>query len=464
MRDVIVFGIVVLSLPLAFRRPFIGLLVFSWLAYMRPQDLCWGFARYMRLSFYVGLTMIAGWFANEYGRRPFTRWDIRTVAMAVLLVMTFVSTIPAERFGEDDITAGLIEFTKIILVALFTVGQLDSKNRIRALVWTFALSLGFFGFKGGLFGLATGGATITRGPGGMMEDNNDFALAMVMGLPMMWYLSRIEKNALVKKFLLVTAVLTMITIILTHSRGGFLSMCVALLLIAWRSGKFVQATLAGTLGVVLFLNLAPTSVLQRLGTIEDAAQGHEDSSINARYRAWTIALGMIQDHPVLGVGHRHFQHYYEHYADEYFPGQAYFAHVAHNSYLQIWAENGTPSFLLFLVMLFSVFWAARRMRRLARAGPHMDWLLPYAHMSEATMASFMVGAFFLNRGHFDLSYHWVAVVSGVLFVAQREVALGGVSESAGSEGAREREPERRRPVWQPGFAGDGRLPVWSRAR
>ena len=68
MRDLIVFGIVVLSLPLAFRRPFIGLLVFSWLAYMRPQDLCWGFARYMRLSFYVGLTMIAGWVANEAAR------------------------------------------------------------------------------------------------------------------------------------------------------------------------------------------------------------------------------------------------------------------------------------------------------------------------------------------------------------------------------------------------------------
>ncbi len=51
MRDLIVFGTVILLLPTAFRKPFIGLLLFSWLAYMRPQDLCWGYARAMRFSF-----------------------------------------------------------------------------------------------------------------------------------------------------------------------------------------------------------------------------------------------------------------------------------------------------------------------------------------------------------------------------------------------------------------------------
>jgi hypothetical protein len=59
MRDLIVFLIVLLTLPVSFRRPFVGMLVFSWLAYMRPQDLCWSFARDMRLSFYVALATSA---------------------------------------------------------------------------------------------------------------------------------------------------------------------------------------------------------------------------------------------------------------------------------------------------------------------------------------------------------------------------------------------------------------------
>ena len=52
MRDLVVFLFVMAMMPTAFRRPYIGLLLFSWLAYMRPQDLCWGFARTMRLSFF----------------------------------------------------------------------------------------------------------------------------------------------------------------------------------------------------------------------------------------------------------------------------------------------------------------------------------------------------------------------------------------------------------------------------
>ena len=73
MRDLLVFGTVVLALPIAFRRPYLGLLLFSWLAYMRPQDLCWTFARDMRFSFFAGATMLAGWFVYESGRRPFAR-------------------------------------------------------------------------------------------------------------------------------------------------------------------------------------------------------------------------------------------------------------------------------------------------------------------------------------------------------------------------------------------------------
>ena len=50
LRDLFVFSVVALSIPIGFRVPFAGLMTFSWLAYMRAQDLCWGFARTMRFS------------------------------------------------------------------------------------------------------------------------------------------------------------------------------------------------------------------------------------------------------------------------------------------------------------------------------------------------------------------------------------------------------------------------------
>jgi len=48
VRDLFVSGFILAFLPTSFRRPFIGLLLFTLLAYMRVQDLTWGFARYQR--------------------------------------------------------------------------------------------------------------------------------------------------------------------------------------------------------------------------------------------------------------------------------------------------------------------------------------------------------------------------------------------------------------------------------
>jgi hypothetical protein len=62
----------------------------------------------------------------------------------------------------------------------------------------------------------------------------------------------------------------------------------------------------------------------------------------------------------------------------------------------------------------------------------MPWLLNYARMMECTTVGFMVGAFFLNRAHFDLIYHWFALTSCLVLVARREAMHS--SEPALAEG------------------------------
>ncbi|MBL8737195.1 MAG: putative O-glycosylation ligase, exosortase A system-associated [Planctomycetes bacterium] len=411
MRDLLVMAIVLLSLPLTLRRPFVGLLVFSWLAYMRPQDLCWGFARNLRLSLFVALLMILGWFIHEQGRRPFARWDVRTGAMTVLAGLVAISYAFAQR--QDAYTNSyFVEYLKIIAIALFTTSQVDSKQRLRVILWTIALSLGFFGVKNGVFGILRGGGQITRGPGGMLEDNNDFALAMVMNVPLLWYLGLAEGKKWVRQATLVALFLTVVVILLTHSRGAFLALCMSMLWIAWRSGKLLRAVLVLGFLAALFPVVAPDAVLERLSTIGDT----KESSANARLTAWATALRMIQANPGLGVGMRNFQTRFLDYSLE--PGKVGHTYVAHNSYLQIWAESGTPAFLVYLVLLGSVFLACRKVLRMSDGRPDLAWAGFYARMMETTTVGFMVGAFFLNRGHFDLVYHWLALVSCLAMVAR----------------------------------------------
>ena len=58
----------------------------------------------------------------------------------------------------------------------------------------------------------------------------------------------------------------------------------------------------------------------------------------------------------------------------------------------------------------------------------MAWAANYARMMEATTVAYMFGAVFLNRGHFDLLYHWLAMVTSLLLVARMHFAKAPVTE------------------------------------
>jgi probable O-glycosylation ligase (exosortase A-associated) len=422
LRDLLVFAAVVLCLPTAFRRPYFGLLLFSWLAYMRPQDLCWGFARDIRFSFYVGVAMILGWYVNESSRRRFWVPEIRTKLMLLLAVFITLSLAFAHRYSVFTFPY-YTELLKILAIAIFTISQVDTRNRLRGILWVICASLAFYSVKNGLIGLLGGGTEILRGPGGLLLDNNDFALAMVMNIPLLFYLGRTENSPLVRKACKAAVFLTMVTVLLTHSRGGFLAMVATLLMLAWRSGKLFQAGLALAAMTMAFFLFAPQHVLDRIASI--FTQGTEDPSAYSRIITWQLALHMIQDNPIWGVGLRNFQAYYFTYgvpAGLVEPGTQ--THVAHNSYLQIWAEGGSLAFFTYMALLGSVFWSCLRLRRIGRLVPRLAWAGEYARMMEAAIVGFMVGGMFLNRGHFDLLYHFIAIVSCCALVAEAELRRG----------------------------------------
>jgi O-antigen ligase len=206
--------------------------------------------------------------------------------------------------------------------------------------------------------------------------------------------------------------LCVVTIVLTHSRGAFLALAATALWMAWRSGRLVRAVAWLAVAVLLFLALAPESVLERLASIGDT----KESSANARLTAWATALRMVGDNPLLGVGLRNFQARYLEYSltPTLTGGTTY---VAHNSYLQIWAESGSLAFVAYLLMLGTVFVTCRRVFQMGRLRPELAWAGNYARLMEATTVGFLVGAFFLNRGHFDLIYHWLALVTSLATIA-----------------------------------------------
>jgi O-antigen ligase len=192
---------------------------------------------------------------------------------------------------------------------------------------------------------------------------------------------------------------------------------------------------------IAFFLFAPEHVLERIATI--FTQGSADPSAHSRIITWQLAFHMIQDNPIWGVGLRNFQAYYFTYgvpAGLVEPGTQ--THVAHNSYLQIWAEGGSLAFFTYLAILASVFWSCSRLRRIGLV-QGLAWAGAYGRMLEAAIIGFMVGGMFLNRGHFDLVYHFIAIVSCCVLVAEsefRSLATGVRRRARGQLSVRFRSP------------------------
>ncbi|MDP6763696.1 MAG: putative O-glycosylation ligase, exosortase A system-associated [Planctomycetota bacterium] len=419
MRDIVVSLLILGMLPTCFRKPFVGLLLFSLLAYMRLQDLTWGFAREVRWSFMVAIITFAGFFASRREGR-FMVSEARTVIMILLAVLVGLSILTSRDSGADAI-ALYTEYVKIILIALFTTGIVATRDRLRAILWVITLSFAFYGLKGGVAGILSGGSIrILQGPGGMLRDNNDFALAMCMALPMLWYTARSERRDILRRFLIFCVPLAMITITLTYSRGGFLAMGVTTLLLIWRSRNRVAGFALGGLVLVAGVLAAPEAYKDRISTITTY---EEDASAMARLYSWRTAGYMALANPILGVGYAQFEERYRDYepaARDSNLGE-HGVHVAHNSYLQVWAECGTIALLLYLTLVFLSLYDLWRVRALARKRYRTSWIENYCSMFEASLVAYLVGSVFLNRAHFDLFYHWVGLIVAFGIIARREL-------------------------------------------
>jgi putative inorganic carbon (HCO3(-)) transporter len=421
MRDLIFALLVVGLLPTCFRRPFIGLVVFSWLAYMRGQDMTWGFARNERWSLYVALVTVAGHFTG--GRKAWFQRELRCYLMILLVIIVGIG-VPFSRNPDAYQFSRYTEFVKIIGVALFTTAVVQTREQLRVLVWVVALSFGFHGVKSGIWGIQTlGQHQILRGPGGMLADNNDFALAMAMSIPLLLQIANSEKREVLRRAFMLMVPLTMITVVLTHSRGGFLSMSTAMAVLVWRSRNRVAGIALMLLVIAAGYMLAPSSYKERLSTLRTY---EEDGSAMGRIHSWAVATRMATDNPLVGVGFGKFRENYLRYEPNPTPRQLSGEDiiVAHNSYLQIWAECGTPAFAIYLVLIGATFASLWKVRRMARDRYFASWIINYANMFEASLLCFVVGSVFINRAHFDLLYHYVAIVLAFSSIAQREMLAG----------------------------------------
>lgn len=146
-------------------------------------------------------------------------------------------------------------------------------------------------------------------------------------------------------FLLMT-----LCLVLTYSRGAWLSVCALVVFFGFVWDKRVWLCL---LIVPLLLAFYHGGVTERLLSIFSHSEA--DTSVSMRLDMWYSAIAMSIEHPVLGIGWGAFKYVYPWYNELIREAGITIFH-AHNMYLNILAETGIVGFVSYMIFFFGNAW------------------------------------------------------------------------------------------------------------
>jgi len=253
-----------------------------------------------------------------------------------------------------------MSYTAFLLLFIITLAVVDSLERLRG---TLLIAIGSVAFAS-LYVLREyqkyHTIYIDFRPGWVVGDSNYFAASALLCLPLAFYLAREDRFLIVRWFCFGCLIVTLAAMILAASRGGFVGLLAAFIVVVWRSSQRFR-NLAIVAGLLLpLLMLAPASPLQRF---LHPSHGDEEA-VHNRTIVWKAAWRMVELHPWAGVGLGNFKANVVAYEDQ---GEIA-ENIAHNAYLEIAAELGLPALLIFLSLLISVFITLEKVYRLTGSG------------------------------------------------------------------------------------------------
>lgn len=405
VRDLLIVGMVLATLPFVLRHSWVGVLLWTWLSVMNPHKLAFGFAHDAPLAAIVaGVTLISLATSRDKLQIP---WVPPVVVLVLFVVWMCLTT----AFAIDPV-GSWPQLSKVLKIQLMTVVALmvfKERKHIEFFVWINILSVGFYGFKGGIFTIMHGGRSKVWGPpGGFIEDNNALAVAIVMAIPLINYL-RVTSNRLSVRFgLVVLMLLCALSALGSQSRGALLAILAMALILWYRSSQKPLLGIMIVIAASLLLAFMPASWEQRMGTIGTYEQ---DTSAMARLWAWEFCYNLA-NHRLLGGG---FEIYNWANYLVYAPPQALAPQAAHSIYFSVLGEHGYVGLFLFLLIWGMTFRVAGMIREEARNRPDVLWVYFLAGMCQVSIVGYLVGGTFLSLAYFDLPYNILVI----LVVAQR---------------------------------------------
>jgi putative inorganic carbon (hco3(-)) transporter len=411
MRDIAIVLIVFGTLPFVFKRPYWGILLWVWISVMNPHTQTWGFASAFPFAQIIAVVTLISLLITPLPKGlPMKGPTVVLIAFVALMNLTTVFAIFPEYSWQQWNTV-----MKIMLMTFVTMMIIKEKHHIQALIGMLVLSLGFYGVKGGIFTVLSGGSDIVWGPGNtFIGGNNEIALALIMTIPLMHYLQTISTKKWMWWGLMAAMGLSAFAAIGSYSRGALLAIIAMSVFLTAKSRYKLRVALLTLLALPLLFAFMPDKWTNRMDTIQTY---QSDESAMGRINAWWMAYNLAVDRPLVGGGYQ----IYEPSVFERYAPNPLDVHAAHSIYFQALGEHGFAGLAIYLLLGLSTWRTGTWIIRNTRERDDLKWAYNLATMVQVSLIGFATGGAFLSLLYFDVPYYLMAALVATRVVVEREL-------------------------------------------
>jgi O-antigen ligase len=383
---------------------FFWLSVFYLVYCARPEDWIPGLshvpmAKIAGIFAFLGLMTSLGRTQRKFNNLPKEAFYLLGLCGVLVLSALFS---PIWRGGALNHT---IDFSKVFIAWVLTFLLVTDFSRLRRIIYIQTASVAVISVISVVKGHSR--PRLEGVIGGIYSNPNDLAFAVVLTLPFCLAFLLTSKSVLVKLVWLGGILIMALTLLLTASRGGFITLVISGAVCLWHfgvKGRRISLLIATGFTTVLLLIVAGGPLMRRMEAISGHVTNFEENRAYGSYedRKYLMkrAVEGIVHYPILGLGMRNFQTYSLIWRD------------VHMTYLQICVEGGIPSLILYLLFFGRGFSNLRKLRKRAKElDPHTVLLVGALHSS---LVGFVVGAVFSPEAYQFFPYFAIAYTSALV--------------------------------------------------
>ncbi len=360
--------------------------------------------------------------------------------MLVLLVSATVSGIASGHIlelGVNNVSSYFSLFCFVLVVMVLV-------NSERRMYWMFVVLVVFmswacsYGIREYIWGVRHYG--VEWRPNGVTGDANYFGVNCLLTLPVAILLFLRSRKHFKRLFFLGCIGLIIGELLVGASRGAFIGATAMFLFFVSQSRHKVRYLAIATFLVIPFLLLSPTSPLKRL-----VLGSHGDvGAAESRLLTWKAGLRMMARHPLMGVGLDTFKQIEVYYDPT---GLLKFhPHIAHNAYVEVGAELGIPTLLVFVGILFFTLRTLGKARRQALRQDE-TFLAQCALAMHTGLVGASVAIFFVSGQYMKLLWLFFGLTLCVPALVAKAIRRKNAEASAPAEETTHEQAEEALPIF-----------------